>query len=181
MQTGYDPLVFRCSLTEDDYVNKSRLVSNLVIRPAIRWLALGFWTFVATICLMSIAVAEHMPLEALLILLGFPITWPLAVVALMLHPGWLARRYYRRNREHCLETKITITKDLVLIENIDHRIESRWNLCGAVIDHPTGLLFCSHRRQPLFWLPARLFEGNDLRDRALSLAAQNSVTVRHRA
>ena len=56
------------------------------------------------------------------------------------------------------------------------RAHTAFQSMGGVADAPAGVLFFNQARQAVLFLPARLFEGSDLRGRVLALAG-NGVRV----
>jgi len=90
---------------------------------------------------------------------------------------WAARRFYRRHADSYNESRVMLTPDWVHLENVTHRSDYSWSLLGLVCDTPEGLMFCNQANQCLFWLPQRLFEGNDLRERILELVASKDVLI----
>jgi hypothetical protein len=169
--TGAQPLLFRNRLSETDAVNLLRCRDRLLFRRSIRWLAGGFVTFLAALCLGSILIMGPYVVSVL---------WLVTCVALLFTPferTWQARRHYRRHVGEYRDTQISLSEDRVAIENDAVKSEFRWQLVGVIADTPAGLLFCNSARQALIWLPARLVEGNGLREQILKLAESKGVRV----
>jgi hypothetical protein len=72
---------------------------------------------------------------------------------------------------------VLLTPESVIIENAAHRIDQAWATIGVVCDTPEGLMFCDHANDCFFWLPQRLFEGNDLREQILELVVSRGVNI----
>ena len=167
-----EPLVFRGCLGETDVVEMQRCQGRLLIGRPIRWLAVVVATVLAAGCLASILlIGPHVATVVVLFALVY------LVVVFPFERTWHVRRHYRRHAAKYLETRVSLSESRVSIENEAIMSESRWDLVGVIADTPSGLLFCNTARQAMFWLPARLFEGNTLREQVLSLAKRKGVRV----
>ncbi|VTT97581.1 unnamed protein product [Gemmataceae bacterium] len=165
-------LVFRGRLTEADAVALRRCHDRVIIRRPFRWLA-GL-AAAGMIVMMSWYIASHGPdTVSVLFLVGCAYV----LFGFRAERTWATRRHYRRHPDEYLETEARLTPGLVAITNAAHRTEFAWRLVGGLADDPAGVLFYTRDRQPVLWLPSRLFEGNDLRERVLALAAKNGVEV----
>jgi hypothetical protein len=170
-----EAICFRGRLTEDDFVALQREADRLRCNPSIQWLQWGLVTGCAAF------VAWRM-VESGPAVFGFVVlaAWAILIIEPLSRP-WRVRRQYRARAGDILETEVSLTADRVAFVNDRVGVEMTWKLIGGIVDTPNGaLLFYNENRQPLLWLPPRLFEGNGLRDRVLSLAAANGVRVVHR-
>jgi len=166
------PLVFQGRLNLEDVTQIQRYHGRVLLRRPLRWLAGLFATALAALCAGAMFVTGPHPVSIAVIVAWF---W---LILLPWERRWWARRHYRRHPEEYLETRVTLTEDWICVDNEAQRSEFQWKLVGLVCDTPKGLLFCDRTFRALFWLPARLFEGNQLREDVLGLAAQNDATIR---
>lgn len=169
---GVEPLVFRDRLSETDVVDFQQCLDRLLVRRSIRWLLGGSVTLLAALCLGSILImGPHVVTVVVLIV------WAYLLFGLPFERAWQARWHYRRHAAEYLETQVTLSLDHVTIVNEDLRSEFRWRYVRLVADAPAGIMFCDSARRSLFWLPARLFQGNGLREQVLTLAKCKGVYV----
>jgi hypothetical protein len=174
MGTGIEPITFHGRLTEADAVDIQRCHDLLVVRRSIRRVVIGLATFLAALSLGAIAVRGYLGLETplapqvvtVVVLIG----WAYLIFGLPLERASQARCAYRRHAADHLETEITVSLDRLIIVNESMRSEFRWRLVKLIVDAPAGTMFCNATRQPLIWLPTRLFAGNQLREQVLTLA-----------
>jgi hypothetical protein len=131
-----------------------------------------FIVFLAVICLWAIVQqGPHVVTVGVLVACAYLLLLPWERV-------WAAQRNYWVHEAEHLETRVSLAADRVSMENEAFRSDFGWVLVGVVADTLHGLLFCNRARQPLFWLPQRLLEGNYGREQVLDLAASNGVPVR---
>lgn len=166
------PLVFRGLLTEADVADMRWCHDRVLVRPSVQWLARGFAAVLAAL-LTAFMVAKGPNVFVILsvVACGY------VVFVLPYERCWQARRHYRRHANDYLETEVRLTPDRVLIGNDDHCSEFAWRLVGLIAESESGLLFCNLGGQMLFWLPARLFDGNMQWARILDMAESNGVRV----
>ena len=117
------------------------------------------------------------PVASQVVIVVVLIGWAYLLFGLPRERACQARWSYRRHAADCLETQITLSPDRLIVVNEAMRSEFEWQMVKLVADAPAGILFCSSARRALFWLPARLFVGNDLREQVLTLAASNGVAI----
>jgi len=170
--TGAEPLVFRGRPTEEDAVALRHCHDRVLLRRPFRWLARGFAAALGG--LMTWFILDKGP--------GVVAVLTVACCAYVLfvlpfERAWTARLHYRRRADDYLETEARLTTDRVSIVNAAQRTEFAWRLLGGLADSRAGVLFYTQERTAVLFLPARLFEGNDLRARVLALAAANGVRV----
>jgi hypothetical protein len=167
------PLSFQGRLTLEDVENIQRYHSLLRISKPVRWLWKGFAFFFAGICILNMVINQYFFVNGsiLIVLLFFVFVVP-----------WDLRRQvknnYRKHQDKYLETRVILTPDRIYVENSSHRHDFIWGQLAMICDTPEGLMFCDAANNVQFWLPQRLFEGNDLRDQVLELAESNGVRVR---
>lgn len=171
-----NPLVFRGRLSENDALDLQRCHDLLVFRRSIRWLGRGVAALVVVLCLAFVLVIGPHVVPVLMLAASAYLLF-----GLRFERAWQIRRHYRRNAARYYETQVALSADRVTFENEAIKSEFRWEVVGIIADAPAGLLFCNTARQVLFWLPARLFEGNRLREQALALAERNGVRVQRLA
>jgi small-conductance mechanosensitive channel len=180
--TEVEPIIFRDRLTEADVVDITRCSDLLLVRRSIRWLVVGFATLLAALALGVLVVRGYLGLEtpvtskvvSVVVLIG----WTYLLFGLPRERASQARSAFRRHAADHLETEVTLSPDRVMLVNEAMRSEFQWRLVKLVVDAPAGILFCNSARQAMFWLPARLFVGNELRERVLSLAESNGVAIK---
>jgi hypothetical protein len=179
--TEVEPLIFRCRLTEADAVDIVRCHDLLTVRRSIRRIVVGFATSLAAISLGAIIVRRYLsletPLSAQVVAIVVLIGWAYLLCGLPLERAWQARWSYRRRAADYLETQVTLSLDGLIVANEAGRSEFQWRLVTLIAETRAGMLFCNSTRQPLFWLPTRLFVGNQLRGQVLTLAESNGVPV----
>jgi hypothetical protein len=101
--------------------------------------------------------------------------------------GWILHRrlavwwYYRRHRDQYVETTVTITNDSVSSSNTRADMRLNWDGLKAIISTSRGVLFIVPRHSAWFWLPQRLFEGNDKKERILEVAKEHKVRIERMA
>lgn len=171
--TWPEPLVFRGRLTEADAVALQRCYSRVVLRPWIRWLARGFAATLGS--LLTWFMVEKGPEFLAMLVVIFCI---LVVFVFPFERTLRVRWHYRRHPEVYLESEVRISPEEVFLENDALRLHLKWELIGLVADARNGLLFCNNAIQPLFWLPDRLFVGNELRSRLFCFFADRGIPVR---
>lgn len=176
-----EPFVFRGRLTEQDMVDIRRCCDRLTVRRSIRWLAVGFSTFLVAVMVLTIALNPSLRNDTSrgthFVPGCFLVGWAYFIFIRPSERMWLVRRQYRRYADQFYETEVTLTSDRVVTQNEAHRSEYRWDLIKLVVDAPTGIMFCNAARQMHFWLPARLLESDDLREHVLALAESKGVPV----
>jgi hypothetical protein len=173
------PLVFQGRLTLADVLCIRRYEEQLVVSRPLLMFARIFFTSVVALGLVGMLLQkpearkapEWVGVVAFVIFAYF-------LFLFSLQQRWMIRHQYRKNEAAYLETRVRLTEDRVAFENEAHRTDFQWQRVGLVVDAPEGLMFRNQARQTLFWLPQRLFEGNDLREQVLSLAARNGAPIR---
>jgi len=167
------PLSFQGRLTLDDVVNIARYQSLLQIGKSVRWLWKGFAFFLAGICTLNMVINQYFFVNGSIFI---------ALLFFVFVVPWDLRRQvknnYRKHQNGYLETRVILTPDRIYLENALHRHDSVWAMIGLICNTPEGLLFCDAANRINFWLPQRLFEGNDLRVQVLELAERNGARVR---
>lgn len=167
-----EPLVFRGRLTLEDVTHITNEMDLVAFRRPFRWAARLFGTGLAALCVLGIYLKG-------------PHTLLITVIAcwflLLFTPLWrrLAIRHrYQRNSESYFETEVRLNVESVSTENAQHQARYDWKLIGIVCDTRNGVLFCNVSRQPLFWLPNRVFPDNETRQRVLNLVIDRGVQLR---
>ncbi len=177
--TPREPIVFRGRLTEADAVDLMRCYDLMLVRRSIRWVVIVLATVIAALCLCAVLVSRYlgpvMPLAPQLWAVAITIGWAYLLFGLPRERDSQARRAYRRRAADYLETEVTLSPDRLTIVNEAMRSEFQWRLVKLVVDAPAGIMFCNVPPQPLFWLPARLFNGDRSREQVLSLARSNGI------
>jgi hypothetical protein len=170
-------LVFVGRLSEADVICIRRYHDLLVIRRPIRWAAGVVFTVLAVVGVWWTLAWGNGEWWSWLIAAWF--VWVGSLPLLFLPPvrAWEARRHYRKHQANYLESKVSLGEDRLEIENQAHRSSSQWQLIGLVAETPEGLLFCTHARQVLFWLPARLL-ADGVPEQVLALLNRTGVLVR---
>lgn len=112
----------------------------------------------------------------------FVAAWSVAALSLLLYAIlWflpqLTAAAYRRQPERSVEYRVSFSKDSVTLAAPDFSTRMPWRRIARLIDTPDGLMFLYSRYQPAMWLPARLFDGNDRKQRILDFAGSASVRV----
>ena len=169
----FEPLVFRGRLTEDDVADIRRCHDRVIMRPAMQAVARGAAIMLA-MAAIGIIVKKGPDAFGVLLLAG-------CLYLLFVLPAervWRARLHYRRHAHDYLECEVRLSHERVGLASDRANVEFEWNVLGLIADSPAGLLFCSLDWQVLFWLPARLFDGNSLRECVLLLAKAHGVPVR---
>ena len=171
-----EPLSFTGTLTLQDTLDLYRYRSRLIVRRPIRWL-LGIFSLLMISVVLVAGFHSHFTWPSyvvLAVLLYFPFGW-----------FWLERlqvaRHYRKHPDQYVESTVTLSEDTVAVANANYDMRLRWKqLCRAVIT-PRGIMFLLPPHSPLFWLPQRLFDGNDKREQIIDLARKHSVPIKQMA
>ncbi len=128
-------------------------------------------------------------LGSLIIFLGIKVHFTpflLGVLALCVYfPfGWVlsrpftVARFYRRHASQYVECTATFTNDGVSISSVPVDVRLNWDRLSFVGSTPRGLLFVVPPYRAWFWLPERVFVGNDHKSAVLSLAADHKIPIR---
>jgi hypothetical protein len=171
-----EPLSFTGTLTLQDALDLHRYRSRLIVRRPIRWLLSAFSLLMMTIVLVA-GFHSHFTWPSyvvLAVLLYFPFGW-----------FWLERvqvaRHYRKHPEHYIESTVTLSEDTVAVANANYEMRLRWKQLRAAVITPRGITVLLPPHSPLFWLPQRLFEGNDKREQIIDLAREHNVPIKRMA
>jgi hypothetical protein len=167
------PLSFQGRLNIDDVAHIQRYRDLLQYSRPVRWVYAGLAVALSWVCIWALPL-----FGPIVFLLGILVVF-FFYMALILprERVWSARRFYRQHQESYLESRVILTPERVYIENAMHRHDFIWGLLALICDTPEGLMFCAAGNQVYFWLPQRLFEGNELRRQVLQLAEINKVRV----
>jgi hypothetical protein len=125
----------------------------------------------------------------LFILIGFKtgFKWPYFLVlglCAYFPFGWIIERrlavtrQYRRHPELYYENTVTFTNESLKLSSIHMDLRLNWDRLAMIVSTRRGLLFLTPPHEPLFWLPERLFEGNDFREKILEVATKHKVQIR---
>jgi len=167
-----EPISFTGKLTLQDALDLNWYHWRIIIRPPFRWMVSTVSFLIALLCIWSaFTVGFSSVIVPLLFLCAyFPLGW-------MLERSFLVRRRYRRHPEHYVESTVKFAADAVTTENANMQMRLAWNQLGRFVDTPRGLLVLIPPHSPICWLPSRLFEGNDAKEKILSLASSHNVPV----
>ena len=167
------PLSFTGKLSLQDTLDLHHYRSLLVVRRSIRWLLAIFSVIIIAIVLVA-GVHSHF-------------TWPSYVILAIfvyflfscfgLDERLRVARHYRKHPEQYVESTVALSDDSVCVANVNFDARLGWNQLRTVVSTRRGLLFVLPSRQPLCWLPERLFEGNMKKEQILELARQHNVSV----
>jgi hypothetical protein len=108
---------------------------------------------------------------------GFFLVWAVCFLLAPLNIRRTAWREYRQHEVNYPETRVTLSPECITLDNVDNYQSLEWEGM-LILATPDGLLF-GYRTGWHFWLPVRLFEGNDLREQVLHLAESKSTKIIH--
>jgi hypothetical protein len=97
--------------------------------------------------------------------------------------GWLLHRRlavswrYRRHPELFVENTAAFDNDSVFVSNRHMDLRLDWDRLHSIVLTPRGLLFLLPPQRPLFWLPQRLFDGNNFKEQILDHAVKRKIKV----
>jgi hypothetical protein len=176
MPTKVSGFTFRDRLTARDWADMEWYRLAMQFTKGLRWATGVLLKAVAAVCLgMMVVYGANIPLAW-----GFVISTALAVWMVFLPLLVRARAvdYYRRNEKGFLETVVSLTEGGVCVANARSQWELPWTKVALVADTPKGLLFCRQGRQPLFWLPIRVFSEDVTCHEVRMLLEAKGVLVR---
>lgn len=101
----------------------------------------------------------------------FPFGW-------VLSRRFTVARHYRRHASQYVECTATFTNEAVSVSSVPVDTRLNWDQLSFVGSTPRGLLFMAPPCQTWFWLPERVFAGNDHKAAILSLAAGHNIPIR---
>lgn len=176
-----EPLVFKVRLTENDVVLISHYVGLCGLSRAVRW-TVAIALAACAIGLFWLAFelkSDSFPINYLVIVAIVLIFGSFGIATAPIFIRWETRRQYRKRSGEYLETQVTLTPEKASIETEKSKADYQWDLFKTLIVTSEGLLFCFTQLQPVFWLPKRLFENNDLRDRVIEVATSAGMRFRN--
>jgi hypothetical protein len=104
----------------------------------------------------------------------FPFGW---LLHHRLATGWR----YRRHRDQFVEHTAIVTNEDVMVASFHAAVRLNWDRLAFIVSTPHGLLFVIPPHAAWFWLPQRLFDGNDHKESILALATEHKVPIRRMA
>ena len=168
-----DPISFTGTMTFQEWIDFNRYYFRCVLR----------WPFRLLMAVVSLLIGSVMVFVG--IKGGFTLFSFFIFALCAYYPfGWLLhhrlRVYwrYRRHREQFVEQTVTFTNDDVSTSSVHTDVRLNWSLLASVVSTPRGLLFIIQPHAAWFWLPQRLFDGNNDKETILELAAEHKIQIR---
>ncbi len=168
-----EPISLTGTLSLQDLMDINRVHSRMLIRWPVRLLMAVVSVLIAALIIVAGRSAHFVPFSFVVLALCayFPFGW-------ILSGRWALRRRYHRNRDKFTEETATFTGDAVCITSAKADVRLTWDHLSCVVATPRGLLFLLPPHNIWFWLPQRVFEGNDYRDAVLKLATEHKIRIR---
>jgi len=170
------PLSFTGTLSLQDSLDLNRYHFRCVLRWPIRVLLAVFSLFIASLVVflgMKIGFTAF-SFFILLLCAYFPAGW-------LLHRHFAVSWQYRRHRDKFIEHTVVFTNDDITTLSVHTDVRLNWDRLAFIVSTPHGLLFVISPHAAWFWLPQRLFDGNNYKDTILELATEHKIAIRRMA
>ncbi len=171
-----DPISFTGRLTLEDTLDLNRFHFRCVLRRSIR-LVLGVFSLLIAAAIIFAGIKSHFTVFSFLVLAlcaYYPFGW-------LIHHRLAVAWRYRRHPDQFIDSTVTFTNESVSIANVHMDMRLNWDRLSAIVSTPRGLLFLAPPHAALFWLPQRLFDGNNHKDSIIELATEHKIPIRRMA
>lgn len=171
-----EPLSFSGTLTLQDSLDLNRYHFRCVLRWPIRLLMAVFSLLIATVVVFVGIKAGFSGFSFFVLALCsyYPFGW-------LLHHRLAVSWRYRRHRDQFIEHTATFTNDDISTSSVHTDLRLNWDRLASVVSTPRGLLFLVPPHTVWFWLPQRLFNGNNHKETILELATEHKIPIRRMA
>jgi hypothetical protein len=168
------PISITGRLDLQDQLDIHRCHLRVMVRTSIRWCAMIFSASLIVLVMTFGCVIEFKPVVflALVIFAYYPFGW------------WIidrlrVRMRYAAQREKFIDHTVTFTNDSVSCSSAVYDMRLNWDQIFTVVNASRGLLILLPENAIWFWLPQRLFDGNELKYYILDLAKEHLIPIRN--
>ena len=167
-----EPITITGKLTRDEYLELHHYQSQRAIRPAIRIL---FATVSLSVLILIAYSTTRVAWNGVTIMLALTFLYfPFGAYA---YNRFVIRRHFRKHGHTFPESKVSFTTEGLDFSNPSSEIHLKWEVLHELVQTDRGLVFFISPGVAWFYLPNRVFEGNDYRERTVALAAAGGLAV----
>ena len=167
-----DVLIFRGSLNLDDTLNLHHYRDLCLMRPGFRFAIYLFAIGVGIPAFLSFFYAGFNLPGLFLVFVSICIVGNRPI-----NRFFLVRRFMKRP-DQFTETTVEISRQKIHITNTNMDLWLPWHQISAICNTSKGILILIHASSPLCWLPQRLFQDTDYKERILQYATAASTPIK---